>query len=155
MARYRDPLTKDLFAYEPPQVAVGYSSDVAGRGPMDNRIARLVARALRDARDDRDKSRRDVADDMTVFLGRSISEAMLHKWASEASVDHRLPLDAFVALVHATGAMELLGFVPGEFGLTVIETEYADVIEERLLDDHMEEMEARRQLLRSRRRAKR
>ncbi|MGY9050007.1 hypothetical protein P775_11185 [Puniceibacterium antarcticum] len=155
MARYRDPLTKDLFAWEPPKVAVGYGSDVAGRGPLDNRIARLVARALRDARDDRNMSRADVAKVMSEFLGRSVSEAMLHKWSSEASTDHRLPLDAFVALVQATGAMELLGFVPGEFGLTVIETEYADVIEERLLDDHLEEMEARRQLLRSRRRSNR
>ncbi len=50
--RYRDPLTKDLFEWQPPQVAVGYSADVTGRGRLDNKIARLIGQALRDARDE-------------------------------------------------------------------------------------------------------
>ncbi len=41
--------------------------------------------------------------------------------------------------------------MPGEFGLTVIENEYAELIEERLLEDHIEEMQARRQVLAARR----
>ncbi|MDR5655492.1 hypothetical protein [Ruixingdingia sedimenti] len=155
MARRRDPLTKDLFDWQPPRVAVGYSADVIGRGRLDNKIARLVSQALRDAREERGLSRAEVAREMGLYLGRSISEAMLHKWASEASEEHRIPFDAFIALVHATGARDLLGFVPGEFGLTVIEAEYADLIEERLLEDHIEEMQARRQVLSARRRARR
>ena len=154
MAKHRDPLTKDLFSWEPPKVAVGYSAEVAGRGPLDNRIARIIGQALRDARDD-GKNRSLIAQRMSAYLGRTISEAMLNKWTSEGSEDHRIPLDAFIALVHATGAQELLGFVPGEFGLTVIEHEYAELIEERLLDDHIEEMQARRQVLAARRKARR
>ena len=42
MARHRDPLTKDLFDWEPPKVSVGYSAEVTGRGPLDNRIARII-----------------------------------------------------------------------------------------------------------------
>ena len=42
------PLTGDLFDWQPPQVAVGYSADVAGRGRLDNKIARLIGQALRD-----------------------------------------------------------------------------------------------------------
>lgn len=154
MARHRDPLTKDLFSWEPPKVAVGYSSEVAGRGPLDNRIARLIGQALRDARDD-GLTRAKVASRMTEFLRRPISEAMLNKWSSEASEDHRIPLDAFVALIHATGALDLLGFLPGEFGLTVIETEYAELIEDRLIDDHIAEMQARKQVLAARRKSRR
>lgn len=154
MARNRDPLTKDLFSWEPPKVAVGYSADVIGRGRLDNKIARLVAQSLREARED-GKSRADVAREISAFLGRSVSEAMLNKWAAEGAEEHRIPLDAFVGLVHATGARDLLGFVPGEFGLTVIENEYAELIEERLLDDHIEEMQARRQVLSARRKARR
>jgi len=153
MARYRDPLTKDLFSWQPPQIGVGYGAEVTGRGALDNRIARMIGHALRDARED-GLSRAEVARRMTAYLGRSISEAMLNKWSSEGSEDHRIPLDAFIALVHATGAMALLGFAPGEFGLTVIETEYADLIEARLLDDHIEEMLARRQMLATRRRSR-
>lgn len=154
MARRRDPLTKDLFDWQPPKVAVGYSADVIGRGRLDNKIARLVSQSLRDSRED-GISRAEVARRITAWLGRSVSEAMLNKWSSEGSEDHRIPLDAFMGLVHATGAKELLGFVPGEFGLTVIEAEYAALIEERLLDDHIEEMQARRQVLAARRKARR
>ncbi|GHC41914.1 hypothetical protein GCM10007291_49790 [Gemmobacter nanjingensis] len=153
MARYRDPLTKDLFAWEPPQVAVRYGEEVAGRGALDNKIARLIGHALREARED-GVSRPEVARRMAAYLGRPVSEAMLNKWSSEGSEDHRIPLDAFIGLVHATGALALLGFAPGEFGLTVIAAEYADLIEERLLDDHIEEMQARRQLLATRRRSR-
>jgi hypothetical protein len=154
MARHRDPLTKDLFAWEPPKVAVGYGPEVTGRGPLDNRIARIISQALRDARDD-GLTRAEVCKAMAAYLQRPISEAMLNKWSSEGSEDHRIPLDAFIALVHATQAKELLGFVPGEFGLTVIEDEYAELIEARLLDDHIEEMQARRQMLAARRKARR
>ena len=154
MARYRDPLTKDLFSWEPPKVALGYGPEVVGRGRLDNRIARVIAHSLRDARED-GLSRAEIARRMGDFLGRSISEAMLNKWSSEGSEDHRIPLDAFIGLVHATGARDLLGFAPAEFGLTVIETEYADLIEERLLDEHIEEMQARRQMLAAKRRGRR
>lgn len=154
MAKHRDPLTKDLFTWEPPSVAVRYSDDVAGRGALDSRIARLVSRSLRDARDE-DLPRAEIATRISAYLGRSVSEGMLHKWASEASEEHRIPLDAFIGLVHATGAKELLGFVPGLFGLTVIEDEYAALIEERLLEDHIEELTARKQLLAARRKTRR
>lgn len=141
MSRYRDPVTKDLFSWQPPKVAVGYGPEVTGRGPLDNRIARLISQALRDARDD-GMSRAQIAKQMTDYLQRSISEAMLNKWTSEGSGEHRIPLDAFIALVDATGAKNLLGFAPGEFGMTVIDQEYAEIIEDQLLDEHIREMEA-------------
>lgn len=154
MARYRDPLTKDLFEWQPPKVAVGYSDDVIGRGRLDSKIARLIGQALRDARDE-GLTRLQIAKGMTEYLGRAISEAMLNKWSSESSEDHRIPLDAFVALVEVTGAKDLLGFVPGMFGLTVIEDQYADLIEEQLLEEHITEMEARKQALKVRRKTRR
>ena len=141
MSRYRDPLTKDLFSWQPPKVTVGYGPEVTGRGPLDNRIARLIAQALRDARDD-GFSRAQIAKRMSDCLQRPISEAMLNKWTSEGSGDHRIPFDAFIALVDATGARSLLGFAPGEFGMTVIDQEYAEIIEDQLLDEHIREMEA-------------
>ena len=71
MARYRDPLTKDLFAWEPPQVAVRYGEEVAGRGALDNKIARLIGHALREARED-GVSRPEVARRMATYLGRPL-----------------------------------------------------------------------------------
>ncbi|SLN38437.1 hypothetical protein AQS8620_01450 [Aquimixticola soesokkakensis] len=154
MARHRDPLTQDLFNWQPPKVAVGYSADVIGRGRLDSKIARIIGQALRDARDE-GLTRAMVARDLSDWLGRQVSESMLNKWSSEGSEDHRVPLDAFIGLAKVTGASELLGFVPGEFGLTVIEAKYADLIEERLLEDHIEEMMARKQVLATKRKAQR
>jgi len=154
MARHRDPLTKDLFAWEPPRVAVGYSAEVTGRGPLDNRIARLIGQALRDSRDD-GLPRSEVAKRMAAYLRRPVSEAMLNKWSSEGSEDHRIPLDAFIALVQATGAHELLGFAPGEFGLTVIESEYADMIKLQLIREKRLELEAQEQAMLARWKARR
>ncbi len=152
MARHRDPLTSDLFAWEPPRVAVGYSAEVTGRGPLDNRIARIIGQALRDARDD-GLARSEVARRMSAHLHRTISEPMLNKWTSEGSEDHRIPLDAFIALVHATGARDLLGFVPGEFGMTVIESEYAEMIKLQLIEEKIRELEAQAQVLGAKRKA--
>jgi len=154
MARHRDPLTKDLFAWEPPRVAVGYSAEVTGRGPLDNRIARLIGQALRDSRDD-GLPRSEVAKRMTAYLGRPISEAMLNKWSSEGSEEHRIPLDAFIALVHAAEARDLLGFMPGEFGLVVIEAEYAEMIKLQLIREKKQELEAQEQALLARWKARR
>ncbi len=53
------------------------------------------------------------------------------------------------------GAKDLLGFLPGMFGMTVIEDEYAELIEAQLLEDHIREMQARSQVLASRRKARR
>lgn len=154
MSKRRDPLTKDLFEWTPPQLAIRYDEGVTGRGSLDNKIARLIGHALRDARDN-GKSRLEIATEMSRYLGRSVSSAMLDKWASEASEEHRISLDAFIALVSSTGARELLGFVPGMFGLTVIEEEYADLIEDKLIEDHIEELEARRKMLTAKRKARR
>ena len=77
---------------------------------------------------------------MTAELGRSVSSDILDKWASEASEDHRIPLDAFIALVAATGANELLGFVPGLSGFVVVPKRYKAFIDLQLLEEHEREL---------------
>jgi hypothetical protein len=134
--------TRDLFSWQPPQVAVGYAEEVAGKGPLQNRIARLVSRALRDARDDRGLGRGEIARRMTDELGRKVSEDVLDKWSSEAAEAHRIPLDAFIALIAATGANELLGFVPGLLGFVVVPKKYKAFIDLQLLEDHERDVAA-------------
>lgn len=141
MVRQPDPRSQDILDWTTPQVGIGYSADVIGRGGLDNKIARVIAQALRDARDaDLDRAR--VARDMSVYLGRRVSEAMLNKWSSEASEDHRIPLDAFIALVHATGANQLLGFAPQLFGLSVIASEYAAMVRVQMIREKRQQLEA-------------
>ncbi|RRH98041.1 hypothetical protein EH240_19790 [Mesorhizobium tamadayense] len=156
MVRSRhDTMTADLFEWQPPKVAVGYAPDVAGRGGLDHQISRLVGRALRDCRDDGKGSRAEIAERMSAYLDRPISEAMLNKWSSESSDDHRIPLDAFIALIDATQAEGLLGFVPEKFGFAVVPEKYADIIEISLIEEHEREIAARKTALLVRARAKR
>lgn len=153
MAR-RDTITADLFAWEPPQVTAGYSEDVAGRGALDNRIARSIGRALKDAKES-GRTRAQVAMRMSEFLARPISEDTLNKWSSEASGQHRISLDAFIALIEATGAHELLGLVTNGFGFVAVPERYRDLIELHLIEEHEREIASRRQALEARVRAKR
>lgn len=156
MVRSRnDQLTADLFEWEPPKVAVGYAPDVAGRGALDHQISRLVSRALRDCRDDGKGSRADVARRMSAYLDRPVSESMLNKWSSEGSDDHHIPLDAFIALIDATKAESLLGFVPEKFGYAVVPEKYADIIEISLIEEHERDIAARKTALMARSRTKR
>lgn len=154
MARLRDPYTKDLFAWEPEPVRVAYADEVKGRGGLDSQISRVIAQALRDAKDD-GISRMEIAAEMARFLGRPISEDALNKWASEASDDRRITLDAFIALAKAADSSELIGFVAGLFDLAVVPDRFVDIIELQQMEEHCEAMEARRAALRAKVRGRR
>lgn len=139
----RDPLTLN---WHPPEVSVGYGPEVTGRGSLESKIARIIGQALRDARDE-GMSRANVARTMADYLGRPVSEGMLNKWSSEASEDHRIPLDAFMALARATGAYQLLGFAPAEFGLAVIASEHAEMITLHLIREKRQQLEEQERAL--------
>lgn len=144
--RRDDRHTLDLFDWEPPQVTAGYGPEVAGRGGLSQQISRLVAQALRDAAD-AGTSRADIVATLTKSLGRRVSVDMLNKWSSEAGEDHRIPFDAFIALVEATGANDLLGFAPARFGFVVVPAKYAGIIEMHLLEEQEAQLAARKAAL--------
>lgn len=146
MTRRRDPYTKDLFTWEPDPVRIAYADEVKGRGELDSQISRVISQALRDAKD-AGTSRMEIAGRMARYLGRPISEDALNKWASEATDDRRIPLDAFIALADATDSKELVGFVAGLFDLAVIPDRFVELIEIHQLEEHKKQVEARLQAL--------
>lgn len=154
MSKRRDTLTSDLFDWQPPKVAVGYGEDVTGRGALDNRIARAISQALKEAKV-RDIKRSQIASAMSDYLGRPISEDMLNKWASEAADSNRITLDAFVALIDATGTHDLVSLVVSSFGLVAVPERYSDLIELHLIEEHERDVVTRRQALEARVRARR
>jgi hypothetical protein len=109
---------------------------------------------MKDAKD-RGLGRAEIAKRMTGFLGRPISEDMLNKWASEAADSNRISLDAFIALIDATGALDLLGLVTTGFGYVAVPERYSDLIELHLIEEHERDVVARRQALEARMRARR
>jgi hypothetical protein len=142
----RDRATFDLLSFEAPQIARGYPPEVAGRGPLDNRISRLIGHALREARDN-GLPRGKIAAAMSEFLGTPISKPMLDKWSSEGSELHRIPLAAFIALIQATGDLDLLGIVTREFGHEAVPAKYRDIIELALIEDHERDVLAQKNKL--------
>lgn len=154
MVRFRkDFAMGDLLAplNEPdaPDVSIGYSTEVTGRGPLDARISRAVSHALREARE-RGISRADAAERLSDFLNRTISPAMLDKWASEAADDHRIPLDVFIGLIETLQADGLIGFVPMQFGHVAVAERHADLIRLTLVRERMAELEAQEKALEAR-----
>lgn len=154
MSPRRAPSLTPLLDWEPSPAAIGYGDDVVGRGALDNQIARLIGRALRDARD-AGLSRAEIAISMTTCLGRDIKETTLDKWSSEAAEGHRISLDAFIALIKTTGQTALLGFIPAIFGFSVVPDHYVDLIELQQIEEHEAEVAARKAVLKAKTRARR
>ena len=128
----RDDKTMDLLNWTPPKVTVEIEQNVAGCGDLANQIARTVAHALRETK----LSRNEISGKMTTYLGRNVSREILDKWTSEASEANRIPFDAFIALVDATGATDLLGFAPEKFGFAVVPDKYRNIIELHEVKEH-------------------
>ena len=84
---------------------------------------------------------------MAEYLGRTIPAGSLNKWSSEASEEHRIPLEAFVALIHVTGQHDLLAFVPSLFGYAVVPARYVDLIELHQIEEHERAIAARKAAL--------
>lgn len=146
MAKAKDTLTGDLFAWEPPNVVIGYDTNTTRGGDLNSKIARVIGQALRDLRE-RGISRAQVAEQLTATLGRNVSEEIINKWCSEASVEHRMPLDAYIAMIDQFGIVELTGFIPSMFGYAVVDQKYTDVIRLTLLRERRAELDAQERIL--------
>lgn len=143
MARVRgDQHTMDLLDWQPPKVAVAPAEDM--RGPLDLVIARLITTTLKGG------NRKSVAEDMSRYLGRTISKDQLDAWASPGKPSNRMPLDAAVALIAVTGNLGILGWLAGEHGHVVVPARYADLIEMHLLEEKEAEIARRKAALAAR-----
>ncbi|MBO9419181.1 hypothetical protein J7481_06715 [Labrenzia sp. R4_2] len=144
MRRPRDPYTIDMFTgWTPPRVSVGFAPGSIPGKRLSSRISRAVAKALRES----GKDRATIAGQMSERLGSPVSVAMLDAYAAESKTDHNISVERFIALIHATGKTELLGFLADEFDLAVIPKRYENVIELALIEDHKREIEGRARYL--------
>ncbi|KQZ15924.1 hypothetical protein ASD44_09840 [Mesorhizobium sp. Root554] len=145
----RDHGTGDLFAWEPPKVAVGFDAGEIAGNRLGSKISRAVALALKTC----GKSRTEVAARMSDELGYAVSVDMLDAYASEAKESHRITLERFVALVTATECMDLLGFVAGLFGLLVVPSKYVAIIELHLVEEQEKKLARHKETLAAKLRA--
>lgn len=142
--RIRDDFTIDMFsAWTPPRVSVGFEPDAVRGNRLASRISRAIAKAMKES----GKNRPTIAGLMSDHAGRKVSVAMLDAFASEAKTGNNITVDLFVALIHATGKTELLGFLAEGFGMAVIPKRYESVIELALIEDHERMVATRKKTL--------
>ena len=124
--RRNDDLTIDMWSeFIPPAVAVSMEPEITKGGTLDVKIARALSHAMQNC----DKSREEIAAEMSDYLGgQNVTLNMLQTYASPARRDHKITLERFIAFVAVTGCHDLLGFVAEFSDYAVVPEEYLDVI---------------------------
>lgn len=150
MARRRDFGTLDIFSdYKPPQsVAAAIDPEVVRGGTLSGQIARALSHAMKSC----DKSRAQIAEEMSDYLGfpadddgkrpaGAVSENMLDSYASQAHSDHKITLERFIALVAVTDCTDLLALVcqPAEY--VAVPRQYEAIIRKHRLAELKERIE--------------
>jgi hypothetical protein len=147
-----DRSTLDLFVdWQPPKTTMGFEPAELAGDRLSSRISRAVGLALKRS----GKSRAEIAEAMSARLGSPVSADMLDKYASESSESHKITLERFMALVEATGCLDLLGLVAEPFGCAVVPEKYAPLIELHFIEEHQFEIVRRKQELEARFRGRR
>jgi len=80
------------------------SAPVAGSLNIKAQLIAALSAALRHA----GKSREQIADEMTLYLGEEISVHMINSWVCQSKENHRFPLEYLPAFRKATNSLEPL-----------------------------------------------
>jgi len=143
----RDAKQDDLFDWQPPAVtAARFEDQVTAAASLRGKLCRAMAAALKEC----GKSRDEVAQEMSAYLGERISKAGLDALVSEAKGDHPVSVERFVALIQATGDYRLLTLIGDLFEIALVHRRYLPAIEDAMLADKIEEMAQRQKLARKR-----
>lgn len=147
--RFRDPHTKDLLSWVPPEPVVRFAEETVRAASLDQKLCKAMAVALKDCR----LERAVVAERMSAFLGSPVSKSMLDAYVSPARDTHQISVVRFLALVHVTQDRRLLELLADLFGWCVVDERYADAIREVELRDKRDEIERQLQATRMNRRS--
>lgn len=147
--RIRDPYTKDLLSWQPPEPVKKFEPSEVRAATLNDRICKAIVVALRDTA----MERFYIAEIMSAYLGEKVSLAMLNAYASPGRSTHTINVVRFVALVHATQDRRLLELLAEIFGWSVVDERYADAIKEVELAEKREELDQQIKLTRMKRRS--
>ena len=143
------PGQPDLIDWAPPEAVVRFDDKQVRAATLASRICLAVSASLKDT----GKSRAEIAQAMSDFLGESVTKNMLDAYASQAREDHAIPLARFVALLAATQDRRLLELIAEMMGWAVIDRRYLPLIKLAALQDRQADLA--RQADQIRRQAKR
>lgn len=131
-ARQLDLLTD----WTPPAATVRFEDTRVRAAGLNATISRVVAAALADARDSRDK----IAGAMSDFLGERVTVNMLNAYASQARDAHLITLPRFIALIHATRDRRLLEWIAEPMRWSVIDGKHLPLIELAAIQEKQREL---------------
>jgi hypothetical protein len=110
-------------------IAANQPASTSGLFPGAQDDAALVRSLLAESIRTSGKSRAQLAEDMSYFAGRKVTERMLNNWTASSRTDYPFPLDLSRPFCTATGNDALLKAIPERLGLCVIEAKDAPLIE--------------------------
>jgi hypothetical protein len=134
----------DLLSWEAPELAPSHDEARIRSANLSDRIARAVAETLRQCGLDRE----EVAEQMTAFLGRPVSKAMLDQYSSQAVAEKEITLSRAVGLAKITGDDRHLQAAIEPLGKVLIDRQYLAAISEAMIDAKLEELKEQKRQLR-------
>ena len=138
------PAIPDLFGTEPSPAEIAFSPDEIRAASLNARLCRAISVALKSC----GKSREDVAEAMSSYLGVRISVDMLNAYSSAARETHVISWPRLIALVHATGDLRLLTAGLDQFGVALIDRRYLPYVELGILEEEKAELSRKQAQLR-------
>lgn len=132
MTSRRDTATADLFRdYAPPPVVERFAPDQVRAARCQARVKQAMSRAMKDC----GKSREQLADALTEYLGESITRGVLDQYSSPANEGANIPAYRLVALFVITGDLRLLNALLADTGAVVIDARYEPLIRREMLKE--------------------
>lgn len=140
----RDTETLDLLSWAPPKPPKPAVIEQPEGHDLALRISLEISTALREA----DKPRDQIAEEMSAYLGESISKGMLDAYSSQAREDHNISAYRLAALAHVLERPQLLLLLAAVVGCTVVEKRWIPAIREAQLSVEAEEIDRQRKAAR-------
>jgi hypothetical protein len=92
---------------------------------IDSTVRRLVNEAIRSCPN---KSRAQIAEEMSYLLGQRVTEPMLDSYTADSKKENRFPVAFAAAFCHATGDGRVLEAIAQKVGLVVVHQEEMQLI---------------------------
>lgn len=138
MTRRRDSATADLFRdYAPPPVVERFAPDQVRAARCSARIKQAMSRAMKDC----GRSREQVAEAMTEYLGERITRGLLDQYTSTANEVHNIPAHRLVALFVVTGDLRLVNALLTDTGAVAIDGRYEPLIRREMLKEARDKLD--------------
>jgi hypothetical protein len=132
MTRRRDSITPDLFSdYIPAPVVERFSPERVRGARCSGRIARAAAEAIRESRLSRDA----IAQEMSEYLGESITTAMLDQYTSTANEKNNIPAHRLIALVAVTGDVRVINTALQDTSFVAVDARFEPLIRREMAKD--------------------